>query len=64
MMSIEGTHIVLYSCQAHMVYSEHDADFYALDSQVKMCVCSFFFSCFKFRFFHVLSVSIALLWFN
>lgn len=48
MMSIEGTHIVLYSCQAHMVYSEHDANFYALDSQVRMCVYSFSF--------HVLSV--------
>lgn len=45
-MSIGRAHIVLYSCQAHMVYSEHDANFYALDKQVRMCVhfCVFMLS--------------------
>lgn len=36
-----GLIVFLYSFQAHMVYSEHDANFYALDKQVKKKWCSY-----------------------
>lgn len=37
-----GPHTVLIFFQAHMIYSEHDANFYALDKQVRCRACMFF----------------------